>query len=99
MAGEIRGFLVARIAGDEAEILNTAVDPAHRRKGMASALLAAATSAAREQMIKNIYLEVRESNREAIAFYAKHGFAKTGQRRGYYNRPTENAVLMKKLTA
>ena len=99
MAGQICGFLVARMTGDEAEILNTAVDPAHRRKGLASALLVAATSAAREQMVKNIYLEVRESNRGAIAFYVKHGFAKTGERRGYYNRPTENAVVMKKLTA
>jgi ribosomal-protein-alanine N-acetyltransferase len=99
MAGQICGFLVARITGDEAEILNTAVDPAHRRRGLASALLAAATCAAREQMVKNIYLEVRESNRAAIAFYAKHGFATTGERRGYYNRPTENAVVMKKLTA
>jgi len=99
IAGQICGFLVARITGDEAEILNTAVDPAHRRKGLASALLAAATSVAREQMVKNMYLEVRESNRAAIAFYVKHGFAKTGERRGYYNRPTENAVVMKKLTA
>jgi len=98
IAGQICGFLVARITGDEAEILNTAVDTAHRRKGLASALLAAATSAAWQQMVKNIYLEVRESNRAAIAFYVKHGFAKTGERRGYYNRPTENAIVMKKLT-
>ncbi len=96
---QVCGFLVARIAGDEAEILNTATSiPAHRRKGIGSALLLAAISAAQAHHAKTIYLEVRESNSAAIAFYAKHGFAKTGQRRQYYSRPTANAVLMKKPT-
>jgi ribosomal-protein-alanine N-acetyltransferase len=95
---QIRGFLVARIAGDEAEILNAAVDAAHRRKGMGSALLSAAISVAQAHNAKNLYLEVRESNRAAIAFYVSHDFAKTGHRRGYYSSPTENAVVMKKLT-
>jgi ribosomal-protein-alanine N-acetyltransferase len=92
------GFLVARITGDEAEILNTAVDSAHRRKGIGTLLLTTAISAAQPQNGKSIYLEVRESNRAAIKFYLKHGFAKTGERRGYYNRPTENAVVMRKST-
>jgi ribosomal-protein-alanine N-acetyltransferase len=96
---QIRGFLVARIAGDEAEILNAAVDAAYRRKGMGSALLSAVISVAQAHNAKNLYLEVRASNRAAIAFYVSHGFAKTGQRRGYYSGPTENAVVMKKLTA
>ena len=96
---EIRGFLVARIMGDEVEILNIAVDPAHRREGTGTALLEAAITAAHSRSAKTIYLEVRESNRAAIAFYVKHGFSKTAERRGYYNRPTENAVVMKKLTA
>jgi ribosomal-protein-alanine N-acetyltransferase len=95
---QVCGFLVARIAGDEAEILNTATDPAHRRKGIGKALLLAAISAAQAHGAKTIYLEVRESNSAAIAFYAKHGFAKIAQRRQYYSRPTANAVLMKKPT-
>jgi ribosomal-protein-alanine N-acetyltransferase len=95
---KICGFLVARITGDEAEILNTAVDPAHRRNGIGSLLLTAAISTARAHNAKNIYLEVRESNRAAIAFYVKHGFAKASERRAYYTSPTENAVVMKKLT-
>jgi [ribosomal protein S18]-alanine N-acetyltransferase len=97
--GQICGFLVARVTEEEAEILNVAVDAAHRRKGTGTALLEAAITAAQAQNAKNIYLEVRESNRAAIAFYVKHGFSKTAERRGYYNRPTENAVVMKKLTA
>jgi len=95
---EIYGFLVARIAGDEAEILNLAVDPAHRRNGVGSLLLIAASSAAQAANAKTIYLEVRESNRAAIAFYVKHGFVKAAERRVYYTSPTENAVVMKKLT-
>jgi ribosomal-protein-alanine N-acetyltransferase len=95
---EICGFLVARIAADEAEILNTAVDPAHRRNGVGTLLLRAAISAAQAHNAKTIYLEVRESNRAAIAFYIKHGFVKAADRRAYYNSPTENAVVMKKPT-
>jgi len=92
------GFLVARIAGDEAEILNTAVDPSFRRKGAGSLLLRAVISAAQEHQVEKIYLEVRESNSAAIAFYGRQGFAKTAERRGYYSAPTENAVVMKKIT-
>jgi ribosomal-protein-alanine N-acetyltransferase len=95
---QICGFLVARIIGDEAEILNMAVDKLHRRHGIGSCLLTTAISAARAQNAKNTYLEVRESNSAAICFYRRHGFEKASERRGYYSRPTENAVVMKKLT-
>jgi len=96
--GQLCGFLVARIIGDEAEILNMAVDKMHRRRGIGSALLTAAISAAQAQDAKNIYLEVRESNSAAICFYRQHGFERASERRGYYSSPTENAVVMKKLT-
>jgi len=96
--GQICGFVVARITGDEAEILNAAVDPAHRRKGIGSALLTTAISSAQAQNAKAIYLEVRESNSAAVSFYQRYGFEKTAERHGYYSSPTENAVVMKKLT-
>jgi ribosomal-protein-alanine N-acetyltransferase len=95
---QICGFLVAQIVGDEAEILNMAVESAHRRKGVGGALLSAAICAAHGRNVRNIYLEVRESNSPAVSLYAQHGFEKTAQRRGYYSGPTENAVVMKKLT-
>jgi [ribosomal protein S18]-alanine N-acetyltransferase len=97
--GRICGFLVARVIADQAEILNTAVDPARRRKGIGSALLSSAISAAQAQNARNIYLEVRESNSAALSFYRLHGFQKTAERRDYYSRPTENALVLKKLTA
>ena len=95
---QVCGFLVFRIAGGEAEILNTAVDRTYRRKGTGTLLLKTAISEAQAHKVKSIYLEVRESNSAAISFYGRHGFAKTAERRGYYSAPTENAVVMKKIT-
>jgi [ribosomal protein S18]-alanine N-acetyltransferase len=95
----ICGFLVARVVAGEAELLNMAVDSAHRRKVLGSKLLAAAAKEAEALQVSRMYLEVRESNQAAISFYERHGFHKNGERAGYYENPTENAVLMeKKLT-
>jgi len=97
--GEIRGFLVGRRVEDQAEVLNLAVVSKHRRKGEGTALLGAAMEEFGARAVKSVYLEVRESNTGAIAFYEKHGFAKMGLRRGYYREPDEAAVTMeKKLT-
>jgi [ribosomal protein S18]-alanine N-acetyltransferase len=97
--GEISGFLVGRRVGDQAEVLNLAVGRKHRRRGEGTALLAAALREFLSGGGKSVYLEVRESNTSAISFYEKHGFAKTGLRRGYYRKPDEGAVTMeKKLT-
>jgi ribosomal-protein-alanine N-acetyltransferase len=94
--GEIGGFLVGRRVGDQAEVLNLAVGRKHRRKGEGTALLGAALRDFGSGGGKSVYLEVRESNTGAISFYEKHGFAKTGLRRGYYRDPDEGAVTMEK---
>ena len=97
--GVVCGFVVFRVAGGECEILNLAVDPAERRRGIATALLQAALAQARENKAEEAFLEVRESNVAAISFYRKLGFTKIGERARYYRGPTENAVLLKlKLT-
>ena len=96
---EISGFLIGRRAADQAEVLNLAVRATHRRRGEGGALLAAALAEFGRRAAKNVYLEVRESNTGAIAFYEKHGFARTGCRNGYYRNPDEAAITMgKKLT-
>ncbi|MGC2673705.1 MAG: ribosomal protein S18-alanine N-acetyltransferase [Candidatus Acidiferrum sp.] len=95
--GEIRGFLAGRLVTDQAEVLNLAVAAKHRRKGEGAALLAAALAEFGLRGVKNVYLEVRESNTAAIAFYAKQGFVKSGLRRGYYRSPDESAVTMMKV--
>jgi tRNA threonylcarbamoyladenosine biosynthesis protein TsaB len=98
--GTICGFFVARVVGEEAEVLNLAVDPAKRRAGIANALLNEAFAEFRRRAVRRVFLEVRESNSAAIRFYGKQGFARTGQRAGYYREPAEAAVLMRReLTA
>lgn len=94
--GDPIGFLVGREVADEAEVLNLAVAAKHRRKGEGSALLAVALEEFGLRGVKSVYLEVRESNAAAIAFYAKHGFVKSGLRRGYYRSPDESALTMTK---
>lgn len=97
--GQIAGFLVGRLAADQAEVFNLAVKHTHRRKGLGAGLLAAALRKFASHGALRAYLEVRESNRGAIAFYEKYAFVKTGRRNGYYRNPDEAAIVMqKKLT-
>jgi ribosomal protein S18 acetylase RimI-like enzyme len=92
VAGAPAGFCSWRqSAPDEAELLNIAVHPDYRRRGIGSALL----TVLREQAQGTIFLEVAETNSPAIALYRKHGWEAAGLREGYYDG-TVNAVVMKK---
>ena len=91
---EIRGFLVGRTVGSQAEVLNLAVAGSTRRRGYASSLLRATLEAFQSAGAESAYLEVRQSNTGAIAFYTHHGFERTGIRPGYYRDPDEPAVIM-----
>jgi ribosomal-protein-alanine acetyltransferase len=91
------GFLIARrVASDEAEILNLAVATSTRRKGNGTALLRACLAEFSRLRVQRVFLEVRESNAAAIAFYEKHTFVRTGRRPDYYQDPREAAVLLVK---
>jgi len=79
------GFVLARIAGDEAEILTLAVAPAARGKGLGRALLQSAIVRAEELGAHALFLEVGADNPHALALYAGLGFAKVGMRKGYYS--------------
>ena len=90
--GAVAGFLVSReIADGEKEILNLAVDPSQRRRGVARLLLENELAGARGQW----FLEVRESNAGARRFYESLGFRVTGQRKDYYREPPEGAIVMR----
>jgi len=93
----LTGFLAVRIAAGEAEILNVAVEPSRRRAGHAGALVREAMLELSGAAVREIYLEVRESNAVAVAFYEKLGFEKFATRAGYYRDPDEAAICMKKL--
>ncbi len=75
---------------DEAELLNLAVDPVHRRNGIAAALL----NELRQQAKGTIFLEVAEPNRPAISLYEHHGWVHVGIRKGYYQQGNVNAIVM-----
>ena len=94
--GRAIGFLIGRQAADEAEILNLAVVKESRRKGEGGALLEAALEKFRARGVSRVFLEVRDSNAAAQAFYGKHGFSKIGRREGYYREPFESAIVMEK---
>lgn len=82
-----QGYVMARMAADEAEVLSLAVLEAARRHGIASRLLAAALERAGLAGARRVYLEVARDNAAAIALYRAAGFARAGRRRGYYRRP------------
>ena len=97
--GRVTGFVIGRQVADEAEVLNLAVVPLARRKGQGGVLLNAVVSEFRARGVNRVYLEVRESNVAARAFYAKHGFSQTGKRLKYYRKPEEAAIVMEKKLA
>jgi len=94
------GFLLWRVAADEAEILSLGVLPPARRHGIATVLLETAVAALRTAGVTSLFLEVAQDNRPARAFYQTHGFAEVGRRRSYYHRPSapDADALVLKLT-
>jgi ribosomal-protein-alanine N-acetyltransferase len=87
------GFVLARAAGGEAEILTLAVAPAARGQGLGRGLLQAAIIKAQELGAKTMFLEVGADNPAALALYAGLGFAKCGMRKGYYGGVADALVL------
>jgi ribosomal-protein-alanine N-acetyltransferase len=87
------GFLVANQIGLDWELENIVIAPASRRKGLATRLLTALLTRARETNSDAVFLEVRESNHAARALYGRLGFEESGRRTRYYANPEENAVL------
>lgn len=90
----VLGFVIFWVVHDEIHILNVAVDPAYRRKGIARALLDEMFRRAREAGLALATLEVRISNDPAIRLYEGLGFRRVGIRKGYYVDEDEDAVVM-----
>ena len=78
------GFIMVRVAADEAEILTLAVRPAARRGGQGGRLVGEGVLAAAARGAARVFLEVAEDNAAARALYARAGFVEAGRRRGYY---------------
>ncbi|MFL5401654.1 MAG: ribosomal protein S18-alanine N-acetyltransferase [Gemmatimonadales bacterium] len=90
----IAGYLIGREVAGTGEVLNLAVSPDCRRRGLARALLRAGLSRLRKRHVEEVYLEVRESNRSAQALYVSSGFRPVGQRAAYYRNPKEDALVL-----
>src|ERR1700731_5110994 len=80
----LAGFVLARVAAGEAEILTIAVAPQWRRRGIASSLLAPHLSGLAAIRINRLFLEVDAENTAARALYANFGFEQVGERKAYY---------------
>ena len=97
MEGEaLVGYVGSQSVMGESDMMNIAVCPEHRRKGVAEALVNALV----EELAKNgnhsLTLEVRVSNDPAIALYEKLGFCQVGRRPNYYHNPKEDALILRK---
>jgi ribosomal-protein-alanine N-acetyltransferase len=88
------GFVLIRLAGDEAEVLTIAVAAPARRKGKASALLREAMRDVAARGARTMFLEVAVSNEAANAFYKRFGFREVGRRKAYY-APSEDALILR----
>jgi ribosomal-protein-alanine N-acetyltransferase len=92
----VSGYAVIRFMEPEAELLRLVVHPGYRRQGVAGQLLASVCMHAVDRGVETCFLEVRSSNVAALRLYQGLGFSVCGRRPNYFDRPVEDALLMKK---
>jgi len=95
-AREVAGYCISWIVFETLQIQNVAVHPRHRRRGLARHLLLRAIEDCRFNSVIAAQLEVRASNVSAQKLYQTLGFRVVGERKKYYSRPREDAVLLQK---
>lgn len=88
------GYAGVYCTAEEGEITNVAVEPAARRQGVGRALLTELLASLAARGIARAVLEVRVSNAAAIGLYERMGFQIAGRRRGFYEKPAEDAYVM-----
>ncbi len=91
------GYAFFRQAGPEVELLQLAVLPAWRRKGVASTLLRQGLKQLHDRQAEVCFIEVRGANTAAHLFYEQAGFHRVGMRKKYYSDPVDDALIMRKL--
>lgn len=94
---ELAGYGIVCTVLDEGDVLRLAIRERFRKKGWGEILLTALEEACRMKGVERLYLEVRQSNTPARNFYHKAGFFEEGIRRGFYERPKEDGICMKKI--
>ena len=92
----VAGYVIALTVADQAEILNLAVARSDRRQGFGGELLDAGISAVEARGAREVFLEVRESNKAALGLYGSRGFAALARRSRYYRNPVEDALVLRR---
>jgi len=93
-SGEVVGYAVFWWVMEQAELANIAVTSESRGQGFGAALLDRVLAEARERGVESLFLEVRASNQSARRLYVSRGFAQISIRRGYYQNPREDALVL-----
>ena len=90
------GYVGSESVMGEADMMNIAVSPDHRRQGIARELVLELIRQLKKADVHCLTLEVRASNEPAIALYDSLGFIQVGRRPRYYLKPTEDALILRK---
>ena len=83
-SNDLLGFILSRVAADEAEVLTIVVAAAARRRGIGRSLVVSHLARLRNVRVRSLFLEVGETNTAARQLYSKLGFIEVGRRNGYY---------------
>lgn len=94
--GVVVGYVGSQTVPPESDVMNVAVHPNYRRKGIAQTLIEALCEELKGQGNEMLTLEVRASNASAIALYEKMGFIQVGLRKNYYRNPKEDALILQR---
>ena len=94
--GKVAGYIGSQSVPPEADVMNVAVYPQYRGRGMGEQLMRRLREDLREQGMESLTLEVRAGNTPAIRLYEKLGFLQVGLRPRYYVNPTEDALILRK---
>ena len=90
------GYIGSQSSADETDVMNVAVHPDYRRRGIAESLIEVLIRELKNRGSHALMLEVRDSNEPAIALYEKLGFQQVGLRKNYYHNPKEHARILRK---
>ncbi|MGM9602809.1 MAG: ribosomal protein S18-alanine N-acetyltransferase [Faecousia sp.] len=94
--GCFAGYVGSQAVLDEADMMNLAVQPAFRRRGVGEMLVNGLVHELAARRVRCLTLEVRASNAGAIALYERQGFCQVGRRPRYYQKPKEDALIFRK---
>lgn len=94
--GKAVGYIGSQSVPPEADVMNLAVAPEYRKRGIGESLLCTMAELLHSKGIEALFLEVRASNEAAIALYTKLGFVRVGRRKKYYVNPQEDALILRK---